>query len=143
MPFTPGPKAAKLFESPVALPAIYETAAGGDRKSEKIKADNISLDSDLFAPAVPAKKKADAGTSRAAERPASALPPRPTRRRLMPAVAAWACCYRPAHFAGFQNQKHPKNSLFPGRQVRSSPIFGDVPPQSAKIPAENGTAGLG
>ena len=65
MPFTPGPKAAKLFESPVALPAIYETAAGGDRKSEKIKADNISLDSDLFAPAVPAKKKADTGTSRA------------------------------------------------------------------------------
>lgn len=65
MPFTPGPKAAKLFESPVALPAIYETAAGGDRKSEKIKADNISLDSDLFAPAVPAKKKADTGNSRA------------------------------------------------------------------------------
>ena len=29
--FTPGPKAAKLFESPVALPAIYETAAGGDQ----------------------------------------------------------------------------------------------------------------
>ena len=26
-----GPKAAKLFESPVALPAIYETAAGGDQ----------------------------------------------------------------------------------------------------------------
>lgn len=65
MPFTPGQKAAKLFESPVALPAIYETAAGGDRKSEKTKADNISISTDFFAPAVPAKKKADAGTSRA------------------------------------------------------------------------------
>ena len=32
---------------------------GGDRKSENIKADNVSLDSDLFTK--PAKKKADAG----------------------------------------------------------------------------------
>lgn len=65
MPFTPGPKAAKLFESPVALPAIYETAAGGDRKSENIKSNNITLDSDLFAKAETAKPQADRGTSRA------------------------------------------------------------------------------
>ena len=61
---------------------------GGDRKSEKIKADNISLDSDLFAPAVPAKKKADAGTSRAAERPARPQRPAPMTLPLPPADVA-------------------------------------------------------
>ena len=34
-------------------------------KGKETKADNISICSDLFTPAVPAKKKADAGTSRA------------------------------------------------------------------------------
>ena len=52
-------------ESLVRLRELVVAGHGGDRKSENIKADNISLDSDLFTPAVPAKKKADAGTSRA------------------------------------------------------------------------------
>ena len=34
-------------------------------KNQYGKADNVSIATDLFAPAVPAKKKADAGTSRA------------------------------------------------------------------------------
>ena len=63
-------------------------------KGKETKADNVSIATDLFVDPEPAKKKADAGNSRAAERPASALPPRPTRRRLMPAVAAWASSYR-------------------------------------------------
>lgn len=39
--FTPGPKAAKLFESPVALPAIYESAhwqTGQGRQHRRINA---------------------------------------------------------------------------------------------------------
>lgn len=88
MPFTPGQKAAKLFESPVALQAIYETAAGGDRKSEKIKADNVSIATDLFVDPEPAKKKADAGNSRAAERPARPQRPAPMTLPLPPADVA-------------------------------------------------------
>ena len=57
-----------IADDPVAMVrmrALVVAGHGGDRKSDKIKADNISLDSDLFPPPEPAKKKADAGTSRA------------------------------------------------------------------------------
>jgi len=37
---------------------------GGDRKSDKIKADNVSLDYDLFTAPEARKKKAEAGNSR-------------------------------------------------------------------------------
>ena len=50
-------------EAVVRFRELVVAGHGGDRKSENIKADNISLDSDLFTK--PAKKKADAGTSRA------------------------------------------------------------------------------
>jgi hypothetical protein len=52
-------------EAIVQLRRLTVGEHGGDRKSEEIKTDNISLDSDLFASPKPHKKKADAGNSRA------------------------------------------------------------------------------
>ena len=57
-------------------------------KAESGTADDISLDSDLFAPAVPAKKKADAGNSRAAEQPARPHRPAAMTLPLPPADVA-------------------------------------------------------
>ena len=63
-------------------------------KGKETKADNVSICSDLFAEPKPRKKKADAGNSRAAERPARPPPPRPIKPRSPPAGAAWASSYR-------------------------------------------------
>ena len=52
-------------ESLVRLRELIVAGHGGDRKSENIKADNVSLDSDLFTAPESRKKKADAGNSRA------------------------------------------------------------------------------
>ena len=52
-------------ESLVRLRELVVGQHGGDRKSENIKSNNITLDSDLFAKAETAKPQADRGTSRA------------------------------------------------------------------------------
>ena len=57
-------------------------------KNQYGNTDNISISTDFFAPAVPAKKKADAGNSRAAERPARPQRPAPMTLPLPPADVA-------------------------------------------------------
>ena len=57
-------------------------------KGKETKADNISICSDLFVDPEPAKKKADAGNSRAAERPARPQRPAPMTLPLPPADVA-------------------------------------------------------
>jgi hypothetical protein len=52
-------------EAVVRLRELVVAGHGGDRKSEDIKTDNVSLDSDLFPEPVSRKKKADAGNSAA------------------------------------------------------------------------------
>ena len=48
VPFTPGPKAAKLYESPAALPAIYEAVEGGQQGAlMAARVRNLDLDSEL------------------------------------------------------------------------------------------------
>ena len=52
-------------EAVVMLRELVVGQHGGDRKSDEIKSNNITLDSDLFVDPEPDKPKAERGTSRA------------------------------------------------------------------------------
>ena len=80
-------------ESLVRLRELVVAGRGGNNgnqytKAESGKADNVSIATDLFVDPEPAKKKADAGNSRAAERPARPQRPAPMTLPLPPADVA-------------------------------------------------------